>query len=153
MLDATPERIWSTFATLSADFKMQDPEGFIYYMRGGRVGMIFCQEKKPADGHRNRPHIGKVLGGVYETERDESNHYFRKYDGWAVSKFLLMNASAFGFTSVRFVFPVLFSGQRAAQITVADMLQHGRDICEGHFEKQLLVIPQHLQEVAWPPST
>lgn len=91
------------------------------------------------DGKQHR-HIGKVTGVTYETKRAETDHFYRKYKGWAISKFLVDHAAEFGFRYVRFQFE-----ETHGYVTVEKLLKVGKEIPrEGGFEAQLLIDPKEL---------
>lgn len=97
--------------------------------------------RRTRDGKQHRQ-IGKVTGATYETKRAETDHFYRKYKGWALSKFLIDHADEFGFRYVRFLFD-----ESHAYITVEKLLKAGQEIPrEGGFEAQLLIDPKELRK-------
>lgn len=95
--------------------------------------------RRTRDGKQHR-HIGTVTGAVYETRRAQTDHFYRKYSGWAISKFLVDHAGDFAFRYVRFRFD-----ESHGYITVEKLRKVGKEIPrEGGFEEQLLIDPKEL---------
>lgn len=118
---------------------LTEPGGNVYgKAKDNRVWLGLVRHTRDGKQHRR---IGHVTAAVYETNRTKTDHFFRKYQGWAISKFLLASATELGFRYVRFNFQ-----DSQGYISVEKAKQAGKDIPrEGGFEEQRLFDPKELR--------
>jgi hypothetical protein len=125
-------------------FRIYDPEGeAIYYMLGKGVHQVMCMDKKPKNRQRLNPRIGQIVDGVYQTTRPAKDHIFRNHHAWGISKFLVNNAEAFGFSNVQYTTP-----HGVGTISIAELVFtiDRKEVWEKQagYEPQYLITPEEL---------
>ena len=87
--------------------------------------------------------IGELLGKGFFTSRVPSIHFYRKFQGYPISKAVIINLKANGCVSI-FINEHTLNGNRRWRANIEQYI-HGKEFEEAGFDKQLIVPLKELE--------